>query len=304
MEYLRQRFPRRGTGACGFDEKNIKFQDLVTFEMTSKQIEKVLRNGGIRLPPDPDPLSSRSPLDLVPGIPIENDWADITLYNFIIEGSEADVVATNSRTGVIEEYEIKVSRSDLLRECIIAEAAISNNFSKMRNHDIAKYRKHQRFHEKKANYPTYYSFAVPADLVDLALEKAPPYAGIISVRLKGNDSYLALERAREPTCVSHGKGDKTFFAEAAKHLSNEQLSIRLILANIKENEFKSKRELLKNLTNALIEVETELKKQGHWSKDAVEFLVSRAVCRMSQYEKDCVRRYFLSSDFRQLDLFD
>ena len=78
--------------------------------MTVQQIENAIRIGGMMLPPDPDPKSSRGPVDIVPGIPIENHWADIFIYNFFIEGSEADVIAANSRTGVIEEYEVKITR--------------------------------------------------------------------------------------------------------------------------------------------------------------------------------------------------
>jgi hypothetical protein len=271
--------------------------------MTAQEIENALRGGGVKLPPDPDPLTSRAPLDILPGMPMENTWADITLYNFFIEGAEADVIATNSRTGVIEEYEIKVSRSDLLRECIIAQAAGSDQKEKLRRDDQAKFRKHQRFYSKQANYPTYYSFAVPEELVALALDKAPSYAGIVSVRATARSWYFAIDRVREPSCISRGKGDCAFFAEVAKHLSSEYNSIRYLARTVRATDANNEREFLKNLAKALIEVESELKKQGHWTKDAVEFLVGRAVSGMPQYHKECVQRYFLSSDFRELDLF-
>lgn len=272
--------------------------------MTTQIVEAALKCGALRLPPDPDPATSRAPLDVVPGIPIENYWADITLHNFIVEGSEADLIRMNSRSGVIEEYEIKVARSDLLRECLIACAALAGQTDQLRPDDRAKYRKHQRFHRREAHYPTYYSFALPESLVELALDRAPYYAGIVAIRPTARTNWHSADRVRSPELVAVGKADAAFFADAAKHLSEQYSSISHLARMIRDREARWHREFLGNIAKALIEVETELKKNDCWSKEAVEFLVHRAVSGKTQHEKDSVRRFFLTNQWRELDLFD
>jgi hypothetical protein len=144
---------------------------------------------------------------------------------------------------------------------------------------------------------------LPERLVELALQKTPVYAGIVSVRPTATKWYL-LDRVRDPVLISRGKGDCTFFANIAKHLSSEYASIRYLARRVRNTEAKGHKEFLQNIAKALMEIESELKTKGFWTKDAVEFLVGRAVSGMTQYEKDSVWRYFLTSDFRELDLFD
>lgn len=146
--------------------------------MNPEDIYKALHLCTVELPPDPDPQSSRTPKSRSGMPPMPTSYPNIKVRHFHILGSECDYLMINTYTGVVAEFEIKVTRSDLLRECRIAQASRGGNQSTLLESDSWKHTKHSSFHTGRQLPPNYYSFVVPHDLLDTCRESAPEYAGI------------------------------------------------------------------------------------------------------------------------------
>lgn len=107
----------------------------------------------------------------------------VTVPNFTGMTTEADLVAIQRKSTLVTEYEIKVSRADLLKEFRGMKEAEAG-FIK-----TSKGRKHwhlirARTAEPIRWQPNYFCFAVVPDLVEKALE-SPEWVGVVSVDDRG-----------------------------------------------------------------------------------------------------------------------
>lgn len=98
---------------------------------------------------------------------------------------EADLLSVSS-TGYYYEFEVKISRSDFLRD-----KTKGSHFSELKHEIYATGLDVRR--------PNYFSYVCPADLISVA--EIPPYAGLYYERNGG------LEEVRKPQCLHRHKHD-------------------------------------------------------------------------------------------------
>ena len=122
-------------------------------------------------------------------------WPNLKLRNFRMFGSECDYLMLSTYTGVVAEYEIKVAKADLVRECQIAGAARENDRSSLAPRDSFKFDKHASFWGGRTLPPNYYSFVVPCELLDICSAAAPEYAGIYKAE-RASTGWISIKSVR------------------------------------------------------------------------------------------------------------
>lgn len=265
--------------------------------MKPEDIYKALHLCTVELPPDPDPQSSRSPTPKNGVPPLPASYPNIKIRQFHIFGSECDYVMLSTYTGVVAEFEIKVAKSDLMRECQIARASREGNQSALFAGDLPKFNKHSNFYRGGELPPNYYSFVVPQELLDSCAECAPDYAGIYKAEVAEKTGWVSIKNVRMPTVVSPIKADSIFFARCAEHLCSQLSNLHQATAQIKTTRAESQRKYLTDIARAINEAETLIAQSGRSDEATKRFLIERAVSGLSQRDKDHVARYYWSGEF-------
>jgi hypothetical protein len=268
--------------------------------MKPEDVYRALHLCSVKLPPDPDPSTSRSPTPRngMPAVPVE--YPNVELRHFRMFGSEADYLMLNTYTGVVAEYEIKVAKSDLIRECKIARAAANNEPSLLGPRDNFKHEKHRSFCKGRSLPPNYYSFVVPVDLLDACVSEAPQYAGVYKAE-RAATGWISITVVRPPTLVSSVKADGIFFARCAEHLFGQLSDLHVAATQIKITRAESHRKYLMDIARAVREAEILIAQSGRCDEGTKRFLIERAVSGLSQRDKDHVARYYWSGDFLRAD---
>ena len=147
--------------------------------------------------------------------------------------SIADVIVFNKKH-ISYEIEVKVNRSDFIRELKVIEQVLlrDNATAKYSGKDQCKFKKHDIYLNtymdayvlQKVFAPNYFCFAVTAPLRDLAIKRLEglPY-GIICVN---HHSVKVIKRAKR----LHKKTlEEKYLLSQRKKLSNENLNLRIRL---------------------------------------------------------------------------
>lgn len=265
--------------------------------MKPEDIYKALYLNSVKLPPDPDPSSSRSP-ELRHGVgAIPTYYPNLKLRNMYILGAEADYLMINTYTGVVSEYEIKVTKSDLLKECRIARFAQQGDQSTLMKRDASKFQKHCDLHTNRQLPPNYYSFVVPEELLDTCKTSAPEYSGIYCAQIAEKSGRIFIVEIRTPKLVSSVKADAIFFARCAEHLFAQLSDVHLAVAQIKVTRADSRRKYLMDIARAISEAERLIAEAGRNDDATKRFLIERAISGLIQRDKDDVTRYYRSGEY-------
>ncbi len=265
--------------------------------MKPEHIYTALHLCSVPLPPDPDPQSSRVPTPKTGLLTWPLEWPNIKIRHFNFFGSESDYLMLSTYTGVVAEYEIKVTKSDLLRECRIARAAREANQSTVVTSDKSKFEKHSSFYNGRTLPPNYYSMVVPEALLDTCMANAPEYAGIYRAEVAQSTSWVSIKAVRSPTLISSVKADTIFFARCAERLFRQLSSLHQAAGQIKIASAVSRRKYLMDIARSICEAEIQIAQSGRSDEATKRFLVERAVSGLSQRDKNHVARYYWSGEF-------
>lgn len=233
------------------------------------------------------------------------DYANCIATGLNWMGSECDLMAVNTYSGCVAEFEIKVDSSDFLRECRIASQATRDEISGVPKQDRAKFSKHRQFqHGNLQHPPHYYSFLIPEALEELAVRERPPYAGVLIARkTKDFDSWL-LEWRVKPQVLSREPLSLNFMRVLAPHLHESYRHLSYRAEAINRDWSEHHRQMLTRIAEAVKEAEIILKDTPHKDAAIREAIYERAVSGMPRRDKEHVMRIYEKLYIEgQLDLF-
>lgn len=268
--------------------------------MKPEDIYKALYLSSVKLPPDPDPSSSRSPEPRNGLEPLPTYYPNLKIRNMHMLGAESDYLMINTYTGVVSEYEIKVTKSDLLRECRIAQLAHQGDQSTLRMGDESKFKKHCCFRTNHQLPPNYYSFVVPEEHLDICKTSAPEYSGIYCAKIAQKTGWISIVEIRQPKLVSSVKADGFFFARCAEHLFGQLSDMHRAIALIRITRADSTRKYLVDIARAISEAERLIAEAGRNDDATKRFLIERAISGLGQREKEHVTRYYWSGEYLKI----
>ena len=273
--------------------------------MTEREMQIAFSRASIEMPPNPRPdTSMASPERLPDGTSVPTDFPNCMVRNLRWMGSEADILAMNTFSGCVVEFEIKVDREDLRRECEIAYAAETDDLSILNKDNRPKFAKHRKLLRGGLSHPPhYYSFLVPDAFVAQAIGDGPSYAGVLAAT-EGGDSGWSFRWEKAPQLLCTEPISDGFMRVIAAHLYSSSRELFFKQQAIEADWLNHKGNMLKRVAEAIRVAEGMIADIPHPDSTKRKALYERAVSGMARRDKQHVWRIYESLYIQdQLDLF-
>lgn len=274
--------------------------------ISEREMQCAFAKASIKMPPNPCPgMSMASPERFPDGTSMPTDFPNCIVQNLRWMGSEADILAMNTYSGCVVEFEIKVDREDLKRECKIAYAAEVEDLSILNKDNRPKFAKHRKLHRGGLSHPPhYYSFLVPEEFVGQAIGDGPSYAGVLAATLGSNGSSWDFSWAKDPELLCSEPISDGFMRVVAAHLYSSSRELFFKQQAIEGEWTNHKGNMLKRVAEAVRAAEELIAEIPHPDSTKRKALYERAVSGMILRDKQHVWRIYEKLYIQsQMDLF-
>jgi len=269
-------------------------------------MQRAFARASIKMPPIPCPsYSMASPERFPDGTSMPTDYPNCVVQNLRWMGSEADILAMNTYSGCVVEFEIKVDRDDLKRECEIAYAAAREDLSGLDKDTRPKFAKHRKLRRGGLSHPPhYYCFLVPEALVGQAIGDGPSYAGVLAAVIGSEGSSWDFRWEKEPELLCSEPISDGFLRVVSAHLYSSSRELFFKQQAIESDWTDHHSNMLKRVAEAVRSAEQLIAEIPHPDSTKRKAIYERAVSGMLTRDKQHVWRIYEKLYIQsQLDLF-